>query len=68
MLEVNYNIRSLISGIYECQKKIIINRRFITELEHEGNDTTKLRNEIRDLERKIIEYRKDLRKRYEMVY
>jgi hypothetical protein len=50
MLEVNYNIRSLISGIYECQKKIIINRRFITELELEGNDTTKLRNEIRDLE------------------
>lgn len=68
MLEVNYNIRSLISGIYECQKKIIINRRFITELELEGNDTTKLRNEIRDLERKIIEYRKDLKKRYQLVY
>lgn len=68
MLEVNYNIRSLISGIYECQKKIIINRRFISELETEGNDTTKLKNEIRDLEKKINDYRKDLKKRYQLVY
>jgi peptidoglycan hydrolase CwlO-like protein len=68
MLEVNYNIRSLISGIYECQKKIIITRRFISELETEGNDVTKLRNEIRELEKKIGEYRKDLKKRSQLVY
>jgi len=68
MLDVKYNIKSLISSIYECQKKIIINRRFIRELELEGNDTNKLRNEIQDLERKIIEFQKELRKRYQLTY
>jgi hypothetical protein len=65
MLDVKYNIKSLISSIYECQKKIIINRRFIRELESEGNDTNKLRWEISDLERKISEFQKELRKRYQ---
>jgi hypothetical protein len=65
MLDVKYNIKSLISSIYECQKKIIINRRFIRELESEGNDTNKLRGEISDLERKISEFQKELRKRYQ---
>ena len=68
MLDVKYNIKSLISNIYECQKKIIINRRFIRELEAEGNDITKLENEIEDLERKIIEYQKELRKKYQFSY
>jgi hypothetical protein len=65
MLDVKYNIKSLISSIYECQKKIIINRRFIRELESEGNDTNKLRGEISDLERKISEFQKELRRRYQ---
>jgi len=68
MLDVKYNIKSLISSIYECQKKIIINRRFIRELELEGNDTLKLRTEISDLENRIIEYQKELRKRYQLTY
>jgi hypothetical protein len=68
MLDTKYNIKSLISSIYECQKKIIINRRFIRELELEGNDTSKLRNEITDLERRINEFQKELRKRYQFSY
>ena len=68
MLDVKYNIKSLISSIYECQKKIIINRRFIRELESEGNDTQKLRNEITDLEHRIGDYQKELRKRYQFTY
>lgn len=68
MLDVKYNIKSLISSIYECQKKIIINRRFIRELESEGVDTGKLRNEITDLERRIGDYQKELRKRYQTTY
>jgi hypothetical protein len=68
MLDVKYNIKSLISSIYECQKKIIINRRFIRELESEGNDTNKLRGEISDLERKISEFQKELRKSYKFSF
>ncbi len=68
MLDVKYNIKSLISSIYECQKKIIINRRFIRELESEGHDTGKLKIEIGDLERKIGDYQKELRKRYQFTY
>ena len=68
MLDVKYNIKSLISSIYECQKKIIINRRFIRELELEGNDTLKLRKEIKDLENKILEFQVELRKRYQLTY
>jgi peptidoglycan hydrolase CwlO-like protein len=68
MLDVKYNIKSLISSIYECQKKIIINRRFIRELESEGSDTMKLKNEITDLEKRICEFQKELRKRYQFSY
>lgn len=68
MLDVKYNIKSLISSIYECQKKIIINRRFIRELELEGHDTVKLKKEIDDLEKKIGEFQKELRKRYQFTY
>ena len=68
MLDVKYNIKSLISSIYECQKKIIINRRFIRELESEGHDTGRLKNEIDGLEQKIGDYQKELRKRYQFTY
>jgi len=68
MLDVKYNIKSLISSIYECQKKIIINRRFIRDLESEGSDTLKLRNEIMDLEHRISEYQKELRNKYQFSY
>ncbi|MBN2613790.1 MAG: hypothetical protein JXB00_19690 [Bacteroidales bacterium] len=68
MLDVKYNIKGLISSIYECQKKIIINKRFIRELENEGSDTTKLRNEIGELEGKISDYQKELRRKYQFSY
>jgi hypothetical protein len=68
MLDVKYNIKNLISSIYECQKKIIINRRFIRELESEGNDTLKLKKEIDDLERRIGDFQRELRKRYQFTY
>ena len=68
MLDVKYNIKNLISSIYECQKKIIINRRFIRELESEGNDVAKLKNEIEELEMKIIDYQKELKRKYQLSY
>ena len=68
MLDVKYNIKNLISGIYECQKKIIINRRFMRELETEGSDISKLRSEIKDLERKINEYQRELKRKYQFTY
>ena len=68
MLDVKYNIKGLISNIYECQKKIIINKRFIRELESEGSDTTKLRSEIIDLEGKIADFQKELRRKYQFSY
>ena len=66
MLDVKYNIKSLILSIYECQKKIIINRRVIRELVLEGNknDTQGLQNEIRDLQGKIIEFQHELKRKY----
>ncbi|MBN1950412.1 MAG: hypothetical protein JW801_04360 [Bacteroidales bacterium] len=68
MLEVKYNIKSLISSIYECQKKIIINRRFIRELESEGLSTAHLHKENSDLESKIVLFQKELRKKYQFSY
>ena len=68
MLDVKYNIKNLISSIYECQKKIILNRRFIRELESEGDDVTKLKNEIKELELKIIDYQNELKKKYQFSY
>lgn len=68
MYEVKYNIKGLISSIYECQKKIIINRRFIRELESEGTDSSKLRLENKDLEMQISNFQKELRKKYQFSY
>ena len=68
MLEVKYNIKSLISSIYECQKKIIINRRFIRELEAEGLSTEHLIKENNELEDRIQVYQRELRKKYQFSY
>jgi hypothetical protein len=68
MLEVKYNIKSLISSIYECQKKIIINRRFIRELESEGQSIAHLERENGELESQILTFQKELRKKYQFSY
>jgi DNA-binding LytR/AlgR family response regulator len=68
MLEVKYNIKGLISSVYECQKKIIINRRFIRELEAEGQNTAHLERENTELEGKIAQYQKELRRKYQFSY
>lgn len=68
MLDVKYNIKGLVSGIYECQKKIILNRRFMREMEVEGQDTTLLENENRKLEEKIVEFQMELKKKYQFSY
>ena len=68
MLDAKQNIKNLISGIYECQKKIILKRTFIRELEAEGNDISKLVNEIDDLKHKIHNYQQELRQKYQFSY
>jgi len=68
MLEVKYNIKGLVSSIYECQKKIIINRRFIRELESEGQSVIHLERENRELEGQILQFQKDLRSKYQFSY
>jgi hypothetical protein len=68
MLEVKYNIKGLISSVYECQKKIIINRRFIRELESEGQSAVHLERENKELEGKIAQYQKELRRKYQFSY
>lgn len=68
MLEVKYNIKGLISSVYECQKKIIINRRFIRELEAEGQSAVHLERENKELESKIAQYQKELRRKYQFSY
>jgi hypothetical protein len=68
MLNVKYNIKGLVSSIYECQKKIILNRRFIREMESEGQDTTLLEIESQKLEEQIVEFQKELKKKYQFTY
>jgi hypothetical protein len=68
MLDVKYNIKGLVSSIYECQKKIILNRRFIREMEAEGQDTTLLENENLKLEDQITEFQKELKRKYQFSY
>jgi len=67
MLNVKEGIKKLISDIYECQKRITINRRFIQDLVLEGREhyTSGLQNEIVCLQVKIIEFRKELRENYQ---
>ena len=66
MLDVKSNIKNMISSIYECQKKIMINRRFIRELESDGkgNHTSRLNDEIKDLQGKIMRLQQELRVRF----
>lgn len=68
MLDVKYNIKGLVSSIYECQKKIILNRRFIREMESEGQDTSLLEAENQKLEAQIAEFQKELKKKYQFSY
>jgi len=70
MLDIKDSIKSLISRIYECQKEIMINRRFIRDLllEGNGNNTSRLQNEIKGLQWKIIEFQKELSERFQYSY
>jgi hypothetical protein len=70
MLDVKKSIKRLISSIYECQKHIIINRRFIQELflEGNGNNTSGLQNEIICLQGQIIEFQAELREKFKYSY
>ena len=66
MLNVKENVRRLISNIYECQKKISINRRFIGDLLSEGNRNavSALQDEIKRLQEKIHEFQMELSERF----
>jgi len=67
MLNVKENVRRLISNIYECQKKILINRRFIGDLLSEGNRNAvaALQDEIKRLQEKIREFQMELGERFD---
>jgi hypothetical protein len=66
MLNVKENVKSLISDIYECQKKIMINRRYIQDLISEGNRNavSVLQDEIKHLQEKILEFQVELNERF----
>lgn len=66
MPNIKNNIKNLISDIYECQKQILINRRFIRELETYGNSnsTLRLKYEIVILQKKIIAFQDELKLRF----
>jgi hypothetical protein len=66
MLNVKENAKRLISDIYECQKKIMINRRYIQDLLSEGNRNavSVLQDEIRRLQEKIQEFQIELNERF----
>lgn len=63
MLKIKNNIKNLISDIYERQKQILINRRFIRELNFYGNTSNmaRLKYEINILEREIIALQNELK-------
>jgi len=61
MVEVNTKgIKELISDIYECQKRIMINKRFLLEIRNNGGDSIKLQQENIKIENQINEYKKKL--------
>jgi hypothetical protein len=66
MLNVKENVKRLISDIYECQKKIMINRRYIQDLLKDGNRNavTVLQDEIKRLQEKIQEFQVELNERF----
>jgi predicted RNase H-like nuclease (RuvC/YqgF family) len=45
--------KKLVNRILEHQRNIMMLKQFIRDLESEGTDTTKMRKEINELERKI---------------
>lgn len=49
------NTDKMISLIYEYQRYIQLNSQFIRELEKEGGDTSRLKSEVAELEKKIAE-------------
>lgn len=66
MLNVKENVKRLISDIYECQKKISINHRFIGDLLLEGNrnGVSLLQDEIKYLREKIQQFQRELNERF----
>jgi hypothetical protein len=66
MLNVKENVKRLISNIYECQKKIMINHRYIQDLLSEGNRNavSSLQDEIKHLQEKIREFQMELNERF----
>jgi hypothetical protein len=66
MLNVKENVKRLITDIYECQKKILINRRYIQDLLSEGNRSAValLQDEIKHLQEKILEFQMELNERF----
>jgi hypothetical protein len=68
MIDVKESVNGLICSIYECQKQIIMNRRFIRELLSEEEDASRLQNETKDLEDKIIILQKELKERFKHSY
>jgi hypothetical protein len=66
MLNVKENAKRLISDIYECQKKILINRRYIQDLLSEGNRNavSSLQDEISKLQEKIRVFQSELNERF----
>jgi hypothetical protein len=66
MLNVKENAKRLVSDIYECQKKIMINRRYIQDLISEGNRNavSSLLEEIKRLQVKIREFQVELNERF----
>ncbi len=45
--------KNLVNRILEHQRNIMMLKQFIRDLESEGNDTSKMKQEINELERKI---------------
>jgi hypothetical protein len=66
MLNVKENVKRLVSNIYECQKKILINRRYIQDLLSEGNRNavSSLQDEISNLQEKIRVFQSELNERF----
>lgn len=67
MLYIKPDIKTIIANIYECQKKILFNRKVLRETDFDGaaDDVKRLIDEIALLEKKLHEMQEDLRKRYE---
>ncbi len=66
MLNIKENVKRLVTNIYECQKKILINRRFIKDLISEGNRNAALllQDEIKRLQDKIRVLQMELNERF----